>query len=97
MIKKIHMKGFILQLLSEHPEGLWDYQVKQAVLGYYNYTGSYWTGEVRATLTDLISGALLDELEDKLDQDEYFGKDKVLIKLKLSDFGRQRMLETGLL
>jgi hypothetical protein len=91
------MKGFILQLFNESPEGLWDYQVCDAVFDYYNRSGRYWAGEVRATLTDLLSGALLIELEDKLDNKQYFGADKILVKLKLSEFGRERMSQTGLL
>ena len=96
-MKKLHMKGFILQLFKENPEGLWDYQVCDAVLDYYSHSGSYWVGEVRATLTDLLSGTLLVELEDKLDTKKYFGADKVLIKFKLSEFGHERMSQTGLL
>ena len=48
-------------------------------------------------MTDLFSGALLEELEYRLDNGEYFGADKVLVKFKLTPFGRRRMIEVGLL
>lgn len=96
-MKKLHMKGFVLRLLNENENGLWDYEIAQRVLSEYGHSGAYWRGEVRATLTDLFSGALLEEVEDRLDNGEYFGADKVMVKFKLTPFGRRRMIETGLL
>lgn len=96
-MKKLHMKGFILRQLDEHKDGLWDYEIAQKVLAEYNHKGAYWLGEVRATLTDLFSGALLEEVDDRLDDGEYFGAGKVLVKFKLTPFGCRRMIETGLL
>jgi len=96
-MKRLHMKGFILRLLDQNKDGLWDYEIAQMVLAEYRHSGDYWCGEVRATLTDLFSGALLEEIEDRLDDSEYFGAGKVLVKFKLTPFGRKRMIETGLL
>ncbi|MCP4982079.1 MAG: hypothetical protein GY935_16510 [Gammaproteobacteria bacterium] len=94
---KLHMKGFVLCLLEEYREGLWDSEIAGKVLEEFHHSGDYWRGEVRATLTDLFSGALLEEVEDRLDEEEYFGADKISVKFRLSAFGRQRMVETGLL
>ncbi len=96
-MNKLHLKGYILRLLEEHKEGLWDYQIAEKVMIEYDHSGSYWHGEVRANLTDLFSGALLEEVEDCLDDGNYFGEGKVLVKFKLSSFGRTRMVESGLL
>jgi hypothetical protein len=94
---KLHMKGATLRLLDRHPEGLWDYEIMQWVLEDYGHPQSdYWKGEVRVTLTDLFSGALIEELEDALDDGRYFGIDKVLVKFRLTPFGHQRMVDTGL-
>lgn len=93
---KLHMKGYILCLLDEHEDGLWDYEIAHKVLAEYQHSGDYWLGEVRVTLTDLFSGAMLKEVDDRLDDGEYFGAGKVLVKFKLSQFGRKRMIETGL-
>jgi hypothetical protein len=96
-MKRLHMKGFILHLLDQNKDGLWDYDIANIVLAEYHHSGDYWRGEVRATLTDLFSGALLEELEDRLDDGEHFGSGKVLVKFKLTPFGHRRMIETGLL
>ncbi len=95
-MKKLHMKGYILCILDEHRDGLWDYEIAQKVLAEYRHSGAYWHGEIRACLTDLFSGSLLEEVEDRLDDGEYFGAGKVLVKFRLTPFGRKRMTETGL-
>lgn len=97
MTKKLPLKIFILRLLKQHEDGLWDYEVSQSVSSEYGYSGSYWRGEVRANLTDLFSGALIEEVEDLLDDTGFFGTGKILVKFKLSQFGDQRLLETGVL
>lgn len=94
---KIHMKGFILRRLEQSPSGMWDYEIADEVLSEYEYQGAYWKGEVRLALTDLYSGGLVEDLEDKLDDGTYFQADKLLVKYKLTEFGRERMKQTGLL
>ena len=94
---KLHMKGFILRLLDEAGnDGLWDHEIMQLVFDEYGRDGAYWKGEIRATLTDLFSGALVHEVEDDLDDGRYFGDGKILMKFRLSPFGAARMVETGL-
>jgi len=93
----LHMKGFILRLLADAEErGLWDHEIMQEVFGKYHRSSDYWKGEVRVTLTDLYSGALIEEIEDDLDDGRYFAKDKILMKFRISRFGVERMAETGL-
>ena len=94
---KLHMKGFILRLLEAAPEGLWDFEIMERVLADTGRPGRYWRGEVRATLIGLYSGALIEELEDGLDDGRYFGAGKILLKFALTPFGRRRMADTGLL
>jgi len=96
-MRKPHMKGYILQLLEKNRFGMWDYEIVEKVMSEYNHSGGYWHGEVRANLTDLFSGALLEEVEDRLDDGDYFGVGKVLVKFRLSSFGYNRMLESDLL
>ena len=96
-MSKLHMKGFILCQLNEHHGGLWDFEIAEKVLSEYKYSGRYWRGEVRATLVDMFSGALLEKIEDRLDDKAYFGTGKILIKFKLTSFGRRRMISTGIM
>ncbi len=84
-------------MLLKHCDGLWDYEITLKVLEEYGHSGAYWRGEIRATLTDLFSGAMLEEIEDRLDDGAYFGTGKVLVKFRLTEFGRTRMVESGLL
>ena len=99
MAPNIHMKGYILLQLNDAPDGLWDYEIASQVLKDYDVDKNtvFWKGEVRATLTDMFSGALIEELEDKLDDGEHFGPERVLCKFRLTPFGRERMQETGIL
>jgi drug/metabolite transporter (DMT)-like permease len=93
----LHMKGFILSRLAAAGEtGLWDYEIMQMVFEEYDRAGAYWKGEIRATLTDLFSGALVHEVVDDLDDGRYFGNGKILMKFRLSPFGAARMAETRL-
>jgi len=85
-----------LRILENNNDGLWDYEVVQRVLAEYGYSGAYWRAEIRATLTDLFSGGLIEEIDCKLDLGKFFGKDKILLKFRLTQFGQTRMIETGL-
>ncbi|MFA9461227.1 hypothetical protein [Thiohalorhabdus methylotrophus] len=90
---KLHLKGYILYLLSTQASGLWDHQIAERVMKEYGVSGLYWHGTVRLTLTDLYASGLIEVVEEKLDDGTYFGKDKILICYALSDFGRERLSE----
>lgn len=87
-----------MQIVNEaSANAIWDYEVAERILVEYGYTGAYWMGTVRVTLTDLFSGGLIESIEEKLDDDMHFGKDKVLFKFKMTDFGVSRMKDTNIL
>lgn len=99
---KIHIKGRILQIIHEHTnerpdKGIWDYEIAKQILKEYGLSGAYALGNVRVTLTDLFSGALIETIEEKLDQGEYFSKGKLLFKYSLTSFGEVRMRDTGII
>lgn len=95
-MSSLHIKGYLLRLLSERG-ALWDNEIADAVLAEYGLSGEYWRGTVRLTLTDLYSGGLLDELETAMAPESAPGKEKLLFKFGLNDFGRERMRQSGLL
>lgn len=95
-MSKLHIKGYILQILQQRQEGLWDHQIAQQVLNEYGLHGQYWRGNVRLTLTDLYAGGLLEEMDQALDDGSHFGDGKVLFKFRVSPFGLERMRDTGL-
>ncbi len=91
----IHVKGRILQYLLGN-EPLWDYQITEKILREYNLSGEYWKGTVRVSLADLFSCGLIESVAEEIDDGTHFGCDKVLFRYRLTDFGRSRMQDTGL-
>lgn len=92
---KIHIKGRMLQYLEEK-QPLWDYQISDRVMEEYGLSGDYWRGTVRVLLADLFSCGLIESVEEDVDEGLYFGEGKVLFSYVLSQFGRERMVDTGL-
>ncbi|MEJ6080742.1 hypothetical protein MT391_19745 [Vibrio sp. 1-Bac 57] len=96
-MKRLHMKGRILQLIHEQLDiGIWDWEVTDAVMKEYGLNGAYWRGTTRVTLADLFSSGIIESVEEQLDEQAYFGEGRVLFKFRLNDFGRQRMRDTAL-
>ncbi len=96
-MNKLHMKGRILQLINDRQDiGIWDWQVTDALMSEYGLSGAYWRGTTRVTLADLFSSGIIESVEEQLDEQAYFGADRVLFKFRLTDFGRQRMRDTAL-
>jgi hypothetical protein len=90
---KLHMKGYILQLLAGG-DALWDGDIAhRTCLEYGKPEDDYWTGSIRAILADLYSGGLVQTPEDTLDE----ATSKVHFRYAITDFGRQRMADTGLI
>jgi len=90
---KLHMKGYILQLLA-HGDALWDSDIAhRTCVEYGKPEDDYWTGSVRAILADLYSGGLVQTPEDTLDE----ATGKMHFRYAITEFGRQRMADTGLL
>lgn len=91
----LHMKGHVLRLLAERG-AMWDDEVVAAVAAEYGVSGPYWEGTVRLQLTDLYSGGLIAELDATVDPARTNGKERVLFRYELTDFGRERMAQSGL-
>ena len=97
MAPRVHIKGRLLQLLAEHGP-MWDWELAERIAREYEEAqGAYWADTVRLNLADLHSGGLVYHEEDAVDPAKTFGREKVLFRVALTDFGRQRMRETGLL
>ncbi|MBA9027151.1 MULTISPECIES: hypothetical protein [Bacillaceae] len=99
---KIHIKGRILQIIREHTKerpdkGIWDYEIAKQILKEYGLAGAYALGNVRVTLTDLFSGALIETIDEKIDKGEHFSEGKLLFKYSLTSFGEDRMRDTGII
>lgn len=88
----LHIKGHLLHVLAQR-EALWDDELCDLVCTEYRLDGEYWRGTVRLTLTDLYSGGLLDEVDTGIAEDG----DRLRVRFRVNDFGRERMRQSGLL
>lgn len=91
----LHMKGYVLRLFAERG-ALWTDEVIDAVSSEYGVSGPYWRGTVRLTLVDLYAGGLLSEQDATVDPERTQGEERVLFQYALTDFGRERMAQSGL-
>lgn len=89
---KLHHKGFILVLL-EKVQLQWDSVLVEAALKEYALNGKYWENHFRIILDELASAGLIIREDHSLDP----VTDRLMFKYALSDFGRERMHDTGLL
>jgi len=91
---KVHQKGFLLQQLGS-ADRLWDVTLIERLLQFYGLSGRYWENNTRTTLDELAAGGLISPVDHRLSER---GEHKQLnIEYVLTDFGRERMRDTGLL
>lgn len=91
---KLHQKGFLLVTLSK-ADSMWDQALITETFKEYGSAGDYAENTIRIALDELASGGLINRLEEKLEL--HNGKQKLFFKYQLSDFGKTRMQDTGLL
>lgn len=91
---KLHQKGFLLLALNRVPDA-WDYQIIATALAEYGLSGQYWENNLRVALDELAAAGLISKIDQKLETAS--GKSRLRFHYRLSDFGRSRMLDTGLL
>ncbi len=91
---KLHQKGFLLVALSK-VDSLWDQSLIAQTFEEYGSAGEYAENTIRIALDELAAGGLITRLEEKLDI--HNGGHKLVFKYQLSDFGRSRMQDTGLI
>lgn len=93
---KLHQKGYLLVELNLAVE-CWDYELVGKALLEYDVSGSHWVNTFRIALDELSAAGLINSTEKQLDDGSHVGAGKVLFKYQLTEFGRTRMRETGLL
>ncbi len=91
---KLHQKGYLLVELSK-VTNIWDQVLIKQVLDEYNLTGAYWENNVRVALDELAAAGLIVRIDHKLET--LTGRPTLHFRYQLSDFGRVRMMDTGLL
>ncbi len=94
---QLHIKGRLLEVLAERGPH-WDYELADQIAAEYREAkGEYWHDTVRLTLADLYSSGLIASTEEKLDPERTYGREKLLFRFALTEFGRERMQQMGLL
>ena len=89
---KLHQKGFLLVTLNQALD-LWDYQLIGLAFIEYGEVGSYQERTLRISLDELSAAGLIKHIEHKLDTHTK----QLLFRYQLTDFGRLRMVDTGLI
>jgi hypothetical protein len=93
---KLHQKGFLLVAVSRQ-DMVWDYELVAMALAEYGISGRHWINTIRIALDEMAAGGLIERIEERLDDGAHVEAGKVLFRYRLSDFGRGRMKDTGLL
>ncbi|AGK57318.1 hypothetical protein HYPDE_28193 [Hyphomicrobium denitrificans 1NES1] len=91
---KLHQKGFLLVELNS-VAGLWDEDLIARTLREYGHSGEYWENSIRVALDELAAAGLIIRLQSKLKNI----RDKPMLTFfyAVTDFGKARMMDTGLL
>ena len=93
---KMHQKGFLMVQLSQC-NSMWDYELITKMLSEYSLSSLHWTSTIRVALEELASAGLVTRVAAKVSDGTHAGIGKVLFEYKLSEFGRNRLNDTGLL
>lgn len=91
---KLHQKGYLLVELHRSGD-LWDDDIVSRTLREFGHTGSYRDKSVRVALEELAAAGLVSRVQSKLEQRD--GREMVSFQYALTEFGRTRMQDTGLL
>jgi hypothetical protein len=87
---KLHQKGYLLVELNK-ANSLWDYELIEKALNHYHESGDFKEKSLRIALDELASAGLIKRINQKLSNSALF------FCYQLSEFGRLRMINTGLL
>jgi len=91
---KLHQKGFLLVQLNS-VNTLWDEDLIARTLREYGHSGEYWESSIRVALDELTAAGLVIRLQSKLKNIR--GKLMLSFLYAVTDFGKARMIDTGLL
>lgn len=89
---KLHHKGYVLTLLAQQQEQ-WDKVLIDQAMAEYKLNGDYWVKHFSVIMDELASAGLISREDHRLDN----LSDRLMFKYRLTEFGRKRMQDTGLL
>ncbi|MDT8282724.1 MAG: hypothetical protein RQ982_07920 [Gammaproteobacteria bacterium] len=89
---QLHHKGYLLVLL-EKKQCEWDKPLIKSAMQAYQLSGRYWFNHFSIILDELASAGLILRENHQVDT----VTDRLMFQYAMSDFGRERMRDTGLL
>jgi len=93
---KLHQKGFLLVEISK-ASSIWDADLISKAMKEYDLSGSYWVNSLRVALDELAAAGLIVRVSSKMDEGKPTVPGSLRFNWRLSEFGRTRMRDTGLL
>lgn len=93
---KLHQKGFLLVEISK-VSSIWDSDLIAKALKEYDLSGDYWVNSMRVALDELAAAGLIVRVSSRLEQRKPTLPGGLRFNWRLSEFGRSRMRDTGLL
>lgn len=91
---KLHQKGFLLVEISKQAL-IWDKILIHKAMHEYGLTGAYWFNHFCVSLDELAAAGLIHRHDSDIDNTHFKGQ-RVMFQYALSEYGRQRMIDTGL-
>lgn len=92
---KLHQKGFLLTQLNK-VDHMWDHQLIKSTFTEYGESGDFREKTIRIALDELSAAGLIKRIDEKLETTDD-GTVKLMFNYQLSEFGKIRMVDTGLL
>lgn len=93
---KLHQKAFLLVEISK-AASIWDSDLIASAMQEYGLSGKYWINTLRVALDELAAAGLIVRVSTRIDDGKKLIPGALLFQWKLSEFGRTRMRDTGLL
>jgi len=69
----------------------WDYEAVDALLEKEGVKSDYARWTARFWLMEMLSGGLLEIVEEEVDTGSHFGEGKVVSKYRITEYGRSRL------
>ena len=91
---KLHQKGFLLVELSKH-KLIWDTLLINRAMQEYELSGRFWFNHFCISLDELAAAGLINRHDSDIDH-AHFNSHRVMFQYALSEYGRERMIDTGL-
>lgn len=90
------LKFRILELFSDDKEH-WDHDIVVQIQKEYAMNSDFGRDSINFDIIELASGCLLEAVETKIDGDGIYKKGFLLHKYVITDFGKTRASDTGLI